>query len=495
MTVAAKFPTRPRASRETRIAFGIALLIATLNLAASLAMTPSDHLQDVAARVQDSRLAPAVAGGKWDLIVAVALFALSWGIMRRRAAAWGAALGMLTAVATLDVIHHEAPLEVAFPVVAIVALMAVRRKLVARPYRTILQEHMLPTADAFARTATLLRDYGKDTLAPFKLRPDVGHLFSDRGDAVLAFRVDNRSMLVAGDPVGSRQGVVDVVRNARTLSQQAGLRFGVLAASAELGEQLTKEFGMKAIYLGCEAIVETDSFTLQGHKIKKVRQAHRRVEREGYTLELQRKADLSEADQAAMRRCRDACRAETEEQSFSMAPESLESAGCDDSLIAFARHEETGDIGGLVVFMPLKQRSLWSLALQLRDPAAPNGVIDALLVHTLQQAKEQGVAEVSLNFASARRYYDEEVEGFWPNVARILANLAMRWTQIDALRFHNEKFSPRWDQRYMVVDSVLHLPHLVFATIWQEGQLPRPDAFLSPAWPASAASQAAAKTA
>jgi len=484
MTVAAKFPTRPRASRETRIAFAVALIIATINLAASLAMTPSDHLRDVAARVQDSRLAPAVAGGRWDLAVALLLFPLAWGIMRRRALAWGAALALLAVVASLDVIHHEAPLEVAFPVIAIVALMAVRRKLVAKPYREILREHMLPTADAFSRTASLLKDYGRDTLAPFKLRPDVGHLFSDRGDAVLAFRVDNRALLVAGDPVGSDQGVFDVIRSTRELAQQAGLRFGVTSASTALRDQLVDELGMKAIYMGCEAIVEVDKFTLQGHKIKKVRQAHRRVQREGFVLELQRKSQLSEADRDAMRRCRDSCREQTEEQSFSMAPDGLEGQGCDDALIAFARHEETGDIGGLIVFMPLAHRSLWSLALQLRDPKSPNGVIDALLVHALQQAKEQGVEELSLNFAAARRYYDEDVVGFWPHVARFLAKQAMRWTQIDDLRYHNEKFSPRWDARHIVMESVLHTPHIVFATIWQEGQLPRPDAFLSPAWPA-----------
>lgn len=157
--------------------------------------------------------------------------------------------------------------------------------------------------------------------------------------------------------------------------------------------------------------------------------------------------------------------------------------GSERSVVVMARHEEDGHIAGFLVFMPLVQRSLWSMALQLRDPASPNGTVDALIVHALQEAKADGVRELSLNFAGARRYVYEPVHGFWPRVARLLARLAMRWTQIDQLRYHNEKFSPTWEPRSVILEHVLEAPHLTFAIIWQEGQLPRPDAFLRPAWP------------
>jgi lysyl-tRNA synthetase class 2 len=140
-------------------------------------------------------------------------------------------------------------------------------------------------------------------------------------------------------------------------------------------------------------------------------------------------------------------------------------------------------VAGFMVFMPLTQRKMWSLAIQLRDPASPNGVIDALIVHALLEAKKEDVDELSLNFAAARRYVYEPVSGFWPRVARALAKIAMRWTQIDQLRYHNEKFSPTWEPRSVIVEHVLEVPHLVFALIWQEGQLPRPNAFIRPAWP------------
>lgn len=473
----------PRASRLTLLWFSLALCAAVLNAIAALASTPSEHLQTVGRHVGDGRLAPAIAvGTPWDLATAVLLIVLAWGILRRRRIAWAGAVMLFATLAAADLVRHEEPLAIAVPVAGAISLLLMRRTLVAEPYREILRRHQLPSGDALDKAAGIVRRYGTDTLAPFKLRPDVGHLFSTRGDAVLAYRVENRALLVAGDAVGSPDGVLDVVRTARDLARGAGLRFGIAAASESFSARMREELGMRSIYLGCEAIVSTADFTLEGRKIKKVRQAHRRVEREGYRLLGSRLSDLTPAERAAMRRCNVASRADDDEQSFSMAPDSLESRGLRDAIV-FRAVDGEGRVGGLIVFTPLAQRSLWSLALQLRDPEAPNGVIDALLVQALVTAKEEGVEEVSLNFAAGRRYMHEPVRGFWPHVARILARIAMRWTQIDALRFHNEKFSPRWEQRFVLTDHVLHVPHLTFAIIWQEGQLPRPGALIAPAWP------------
>lgn len=474
----------PRASRPTLLWFGVALLVAALNGLAALGSTPSEHLQRIGQDVDHSRLAPAVAvGAPWDLAAAVLLVILAWGLLRRRRMAWAGAVTLFAVVASTDLMRHDDPLAVAVPLAAAASLLLARRQLVAEPYRDVLRRHNLPTDDVLERSAELVRRYGTDTLAPFKLRPDVGHLFSTGGDAVLAYRVENRALLVAADPVGSPEGVRDVLRTARDLARGAGLRFGVAAASEGMAALLRDEFGMRPIYMGCEAIVDPASFTLEGRSIKKVRQAHRRVIREGYTLVGGRLSDLTPGEWVAVRRCSAAGRTAEDEQSFSMAPDSVDGRGLGDALIFRAVDSQTGQVGGLLVVHPLVQRSLWSLALQLRDPAAPNGVIDALIVHALQTAQDEGVAELSLNFAAARRYAHEPVRGFWPHVARALARLAMRWTQIDDLRFHNEKFAPRWERRFMVTDHVLHLPHLLFAVIWQEGQLPRPDALIAPAWP------------
>ncbi len=468
--------TRPRLPAGNQLLAAVVLAAALVNGLLALAIGPTTRF-DISdpSTIIDERV--------WSALVAAALVPLGWGILRRRHGAWLILVAVLAGVVGVDVLYGDEPSELLLPVLGLVGLLGARRRLVAEPYRETLRRHTVPTRRAMARTQALLDAHARDSMAPFKLREDVGHLFSAAGDAVLAFRVENRALLVAGDPIGTPEGVDEVVQQARRLARGAGLRFGIVAASQGLCDRMAERYGMRSIYLGCEAVVDTTTFTLEGRPIKKVRQAHARIQREGYRLERVRVVDLTAEDRLALAGCQVKARPAEDEQSFVMATESYDAPGSERSVVVLARHVQDGHVAGFLVFMPLVQRPMWSLALQLRDPDSPNGVVDALIVHALQEAKADGVRELSLNFAAARRYVYEPVHGFWPRVARLLAKLAMRWTQIDQLRYHNEKFSPAWEPRSVILEYVLEAPHLTFAIIWQEGQLPRPDAFLRPAWP------------
>lgn len=473
------------------IAFGIVLAAAGLNAAASLAYTPSAHLRRVGQAVDHGSLSSAVVlTTPWAILAAVGLICLAWGLLRRRLGAWTFAVALLICFGATDAFRHDPPSAVAVPLLGAVVLVALRGRLVAQPYRRVLARHMRPGPAALQRATQLVAEHGADTLAPFKARSDVGQLFSTADDAVLAFRVENRALLVAADPVGTPEGVAEVLHTARRLARGAGLRFGVVAASAPLAAYLREEMGMRSLYLGCEAILDPAAFSLEGRRIKKVRQAHARVLREGLTLDATPLGTLSTEELTRLEQCHLASRGAHAEQSFSMAPDSLRTGVMRGAMVVRARDAASGAVAGAMVFSVLQRRSMWSLALQMRDPTAPNGVIDALVVHALRAATEQGVGEVSLNFAAARRYLHEPVRGFWPHLARLLARLATRWTQIDTLRAHNEKFSPQWEQRFLVADRLLHVPHLVLATIWQEGQLPRPTGLLAPVWPLDRAAPA-----
>ncbi len=474
----------PRVLPIARVLIGAVLAVAFLNGLAALAYAPSARAGALGERVADSRLDPLIAGGLWAAALALVLVVIACGVQRRRRGAWLLSVGLLGGLAAHQLVERGGALQIALPLAAAATVLALRRSLVAEPYRQLLAEHMVPTEEAIARTADLVRRYGRDALQPFQCRPDVGHLFARRGEAGLTFRVENRCLLVGGGPVGDAEGRADVMLLARDLARAAGLRFGVSSASEALKDDLERDLGMRGIYMGCEAVVATETFSLDGHRIKKVRQAHRRVQREGYELRCLPAADLTPAEREAIHALEASTHEAAVQSTFAMAPPAFLCDALSGAQVLLAQHRDTGQLAGAMAFVPLAQRSMWSLAVQLRDPSTPNGIIDALVVHALQSAREQQVAAVSLNFAAARRYLHEPATGFWLRVAAVLARLATRWTQIDELRYHNEKFSPSWEPRYLVVDHELQLPHLAFATIWQEGQLPRPTGLIRSTWPA-----------
>lgn len=465
-----------------RLAAAAALIAAVVNAGLWLASSPVPVARHLGSRIAQSPASSLTVGPQLSGLAAVAMALLAVGLLRRRRIAWALACAGLLAAVAVGAVHHESGRELAPLAGAGAALAASRRRLVAEPYAPVLEAWGPTSVD---EVAAIVARHGDDTLAPFKVRDDVAHLVSADGDAVLAYRVEAGALLVSGDPVGTTAGCRQVLRQARALAERCGLRFGVAAASEPLAEQLRDEFGLQTLYMGCEAIVDPSSFSLSGHRIKKVRQAHARVLRSGLTLDAVALDALTPEDLAAIEDCQQRSRVEAEEQSFAMAPDHLGSAKRAGGLVVRARTPD-GRVMGALIVLPVPRIASWTLALQARDPDGPNGVIDALIVHTLLMAHEWNVRRVSLNFAAARRYVHEPVHGLWPHVARRLANLAMRWTQIDTLRAHNEKFSPQWQPRYLAADHPLQVPRMAFATIWQEGQLPRPSAVLPPAWPRNA---------
>ena len=134
--------------------------------------------------------------------------------------------------------------------------------------------------------------YGDDSLSFFKLRKDLHYLFSADRRAFLGYRVRGGVLVVSGDPVGPPDAIPELVRDLFAFARDHGLRVAAVGASAAMAD-IYREAGMRAIYIGDEAIVDTKRFSLDGRPIRKVRQSVARIERAGYQLRVARLGDMS----------------------------------------------------------------------------------------------------------------------------------------------------------------------------------------------------------
>mgnify|MGYP001110788957 CR=1 FL=1 len=102
-----------------------------------------------------------------------------------------------------------------------------------------------------------------------------------------------------GARIRNAVGVVDALRELlRELSRFAearGLRVAALGAGERL-RPLWEQLGLRSMYLGDEAVVETRAFSLEGRPIRKVRQSVTRLEKQGYAAELRQLADLTDVE-------------------------------------------------------------------------------------------------------------------------------------------------------------------------------------------------------
>jgi lysyl-tRNA synthetase class 2 len=364
--------------------------------------------------------------------------------------------------------HDEARrIDLAVGLIGFAALLVIAYLL----FRPLAAPRTLPDAEVRAAAADLVHRHGSDTLAYFKLRRDKHYLFSEDGRSFLGYRIESGVLVVSGDPVGAADAVPGLLRRLALFSEERGLRIAALGVSEPV-RPLFEQLGLRAFYLGDEAIVVTSLFSLEGRAIRKVRQSVSRAEKAGYTSDLVGVSDLDDATFAELERTSEAARGGRPERSFSMAMDALYRDDEHDTLLLLAR-DGAGRIRGFLHFVPSFGRPAASLSLMRRDPHTQNGLTEFMIVRAIELLRERGIEEVSLNFAAFARYIHNP-EGLLERIAGHLAARADTIFQIERLYRFNAKFFPRWEPRYVMYEHLAALPRTALATLWLEGQLPKP---------------------
>jgi len=328
-----------------------------------------------------------------------------------------------------------------------------------------------PSPAARQVASDLVRAHGADTLAFFKLRADGHYIFGEDRRAFVAYAIQNGVLLLAGDPVGPRDALPGLLQQVREFADARGLKLGALGASEQLCP-LYEELGLRAIYMGDEAVVELGRFSLEGRPIRKVRQSVTRLSKAGYQAELH---ELRGLDQETIEQAEEVVelgRQGAPERGFSMAMESLRGEHDHETLVVLARDEE-GAIRGVLHFVPCYGRPAVSLSFMRRDPATPNGMTEFLVVRAIELLRERGLEELSLNFAAFAKWMHSPEKRLERLLGKLIA-LGNPFFQIESLYRFNAKFFPRWEPRFLVYEGTFGLPRAGIAAMWAEGQLPKP---------------------
>jgi lysyl-tRNA synthetase class 2 len=338
-------------------------------------------------------------------------------------------------------------------------------------FRPLTAPRALPTQAARQTAAQLVKAYGTDTLSFFKLRADKQYFFGPDRRAFVGYRVANGVLLLSGDPVGPDDALLALLGELGAFAQARGLKLGAVGASEKL-LPLYESLGLKTMYLGDEAIVELDRFSLEGRPIRKVRQSVHRLSKAGYTGELHELGTLDAGTVAEIEQVLERGRQGAPERGFSMAMDSLTGEHDHDTLVLLARDEDQ-KIKGALHFVPVYGRPAMSLSFMRRDPDTPNGLTEFMVVQAAQLLKERGLTEMSLNFAAFAKWMHSPEKRHERVLGKLVA-LGNRFFQIESLYRFNAKFFPRWEPRYLVYEGALGLPRASLAAMWAEGQLPKP---------------------
>jgi lysyl-tRNA synthetase class 2 len=308
-----------------------------------------------------------------------------------------------------------------------------------------------------------------DSLAYFALRDDRATVRA--GDALVAYGAVGSVALAAGDPLGppTQWPAAIAAFCDQTVAQgRVAAALGCSAAAAAAW----RDAGLTTIYLGDEAVLDLDRFSLQGRGVRIARQSWNRARRAGFTALVCRSGDLGAAEAAALGEVSRRWRGDVAERGFSMALGRLFDQRDSNTLVVVASDAE-GRQHGFLHFVPWGAHGA-SLDVMRRDREAPSWLNDFLVVEAARRLPEFGIRRVSLNFSFLRAVL---VAGADPDIPRRLR--VARWLlrrlsgpfQIETLYRFNRKFDPEWQPRYLAVETPEELPRVALAVLRAEGLL------------------------
>ncbi|HZT90532.1 MAG TPA: phosphatidylglycerol lysyltransferase domain-containing protein [Gaiellaceae bacterium] len=317
----------------------------------------------------------------------------------------------------------------------------------------------------------LVATWGVDTLAPFVLRADKSYFFDADGEAFIAYRVVGGVAIVSGDPIGPPERFEPLVDAFFRHAHARGWRVAILGVSGRW-LPLYERRGLRALYHGDEAVVDTASFSIEGRAIRKVRQSVHRLERAGYVARVLRPSEIDAPLRDELERVARTWRGSQPERGFVMALDALFRLGDENALfvVGFA---PDGSAAGFLHFALSPAANALSLSSMPRLPETPNGFNEWLIVETIAWAKEHGYEHVSLNFAPFAALLAPEVELSHLERVQRRALLSLKGHfQLDNLLAFNRKFFPRWERRFVVVERRRDLPRVGVAALAAEAYLP-----------------------
>ncbi len=318
--------------------------------------------------------------------------------------------------------------------------------------------------------ARLVSAWGIDTLAPFALRSDKSYFFSEDETAFLGYRVVGGVAIVAGDPIGPIQSCEPLFRRFLDFAHERGWRVAVLGAGEERLD-VYRALGLRVLYHGDEAVVDTATFTLDGRAIRKVRQSTHRLRRSGYEMRVLRPSEIDPQLRAELEAIMDAWRGDAPERGFVMALDTLFALG-DDDAVFFVGFDADGRAEGFLHFALSRAGSALSLSSMPRRRDVPNGFVEWLICGSIEWARASGFRRVSLNFAPFAALFASSEPTRSQLVVRGTLHGLKGWFQLDNLLQFNRKFFPEWQRRYVVYERKRDLPRVGVAALAAESYLP-----------------------
>ncbi len=377
--------------------------------------------------------------------------------------AWWAVSERLVGIQTVPLPHRADRFLAPVLLTIGLTLAAITLFMLTRP---VVDRRLTSGRAAEFRARDIVRRHGISTLDYFALRSDKRWFF--HRDSLVAYAVYGGVCLISPDPIGPRNEREQVWEAFRRFADSHGWVTSVMGAGEDW-LSIYRDSGMHNIYLGDEAVVKVQPFSLSGRGMKGLRQANNRIAKYGYTVTFHDPSRLDKSLSQELTALMSMSRQGEHERGFSMMLGRIFDPR-DTGLLLTVVRGPNGAPAAMCQFVPAPGIRGYSLDLMRRDPGEhPNGLLDFALCSTIEHLRAGGYEGLSLNFAALRSTLSgDKGDGTVQRAERWFLKRLSNFAQIESLWRFNAKYEPEWLPRYVVFDTAEHLVPVVMAILRAE---------------------------
>lgn len=315
-----------------------------------------------------------------------------------------------------------------------------------------------------ARVRRILAGSATSPLAEFQLLDDKHHLFSADGSAFVGYKVVRSVAVCLGGPIGDERSFDEVIAAFLERCELNGWIPVVHQATPDEVDRLAK-FGLKALKIGEEAIVDTVSFALEGSHFKSMRSKIGRMDREGWRVE-ELAHPIPVADLRRLAEISDAWLVDGGHRERTFTVGQFSESYVNTTVVLAARDPE-GVIRGFTNLLPTHKAVDGNFDMMRRDPTTKLPVMDFLFVRMIERFRGQGLSGMTLGLAPFANLDGNTVAD---RALRTLYDHGKAFN-FAGLRAFKEKWRPRWEPRYLLYQTESQLPEIAYG-VSRAGELP-----------------------
>jgi lysylphosphatidylglycerol synthetase-like protein (DUF2156 family) len=316
-----------------------------------------------------------------------------------------------------------------------------RQRLSTRAPFLEVHEGDLARADAILAGANLC-----DPQANVALLGDKKFMFSDSGKSFITYGIKGRTWVALGGPIGQADEASSLVQAFLTKAKTARARVSFYGVGPQF-DALVAAFDFKRLKTGERAILNLETFSLDG-KTRQVSRTHRnRHMKQGYSFRVEGPGAVR-ANLITLRTISDQWLKYQSggEKAFGMG--SFDVHYIDRLPLATVRDKD-GKIVAFASLWPTADKSRLGVDLMRYGDDGPNGVMDYLFAEMFLWAKAEGYKAFDLNTSPA--------SGVKPNwqapVLTTMAAMCYKYGEniynFQGVRRFKSKFNPDWEDVYM----------------------------------------------